>query len=240
MRIPRIYQHRSLSRHDTFLLDEIATRHLMVLRLSEQDKLILFNGEGQEFEAYIKKIKRNAIEVTIAEVIDKNVESNLNIHLGQAISKGDRMDLTLQKATELGVCEITPLFSTRSEVHLKGEREQKKLNHWQKVIISSCEQCGRNRIPTLHPPMDIHQWIKNCQQGSKLMLDHRSEQRLKNISLSESIFLLVGPEGGLTFEEKLFANQNEFIGIHLGPRILRTETAAMVAITALQLQIGDL
>lgn len=244
MRVPRIFQDIPLEIYKRVWLDEGATRHLMsVLRLKVGDKLILFNGDGLEYPSLISQLTSRKLEVEIKERVEKTVESPVTLHLGQVISKGERMDYTLQKATELGVSEITPLFSIRSEVHLKGEREERKMAHWQKVLISACEQCGRNRIPTLYSPKKVEIWVnamKQDQVETKLFLDHRSQASLKQAPLSRSIALLIGPEGGLTFEEKHYAEQKGFQGLRLGPRILRTETAGVVAISLLQYLTGDL
>lgn len=244
MRIPRIFQEAPLQLHKRLWLDEAATRRLMgVLRLKVGDKLILFKGDGLEYPSVISQLTARKLEVEIEECLEKNLESSIHLHLGQAISKGERMDYTLQKATELGVSAITPLFSTRSEVHLKGERTERRMVHWQKVLIAACEQCGRNCIPTLYPPQTIEVWVNEVKQTgiqTKLLLDHRSQKTLKAVSVSESIVLLIGPEGGLSFEEKQIAEQKGFQGIRLGPRILRTETAGVVAISLLQYLTGDL
>lgn len=239
MRIPRIYQNIDPV-PQTLRLDENAARHLnTVLRLKVNDKFILFNGDGHEYLAVITNIKKHSIEAGIEDSILKDLESPLKIHLGQAISKGERMDFTLQKATELGVTEFTPLVSTRSEVRLKGERAEKKQMHWQKVITSACEQCGRNRIPQLHSSVSLPEWVKQSGEGTKLILNHTATHRLKDISLQNAIFLLAGPEGGFTQEEKSYAEANGFLSVRMGPRVLRTETAALVAITALQWVAGD-
>lgn len=242
MRVPRIYQEKKFSHHT--ILDENAGRHLIsVLRKSVGDKLILFNGDGLEYPATITRVKRMQVEVELSlplsHPIVKDLESPLKISLGQAISKGERMDLTLQKATELGVSEITPLFSARSEVHLKGDRESKKMQHWHRILQSGCEQCGRNVLPILHPPISILEWIKNSGIGTKILLDHHSSIRLKDLKLASPVYLLAGPEGGFSLDEKDYAMKYDFKGISLGPRVLRTETAALAAISVLQSLQGD-
>lgn len=245
MRIPRVFQNRPLDFPLQFYLDEAAANHLItVLRLDVHNQIILFNGDGNEYPAIITHINRKSVEVNIKNKIEKNRESPLKIHLGQAIAKGERMDLIVQKATELGVTEITPLFSTRSEVRLKGEREQKKLNHWHKVIQSACEQSGRNHMPALYSPVQIHEWINNVSDTVghiKIMLDTQAQHSLNRdlLKQSKTIYLLIGPEGGLSVEEKLFAEKNNFSGILLGPRILRTETASLAALSVLQYLAGD-
>lgn len=241
MKIPRIFQEVPLNALDKFTLNEQAARHLMaVLRFKQGDKLILFNGDGCEYPAIITNVRHHAIDVEVVSKIDKNIESPLLLHLGQVISKGDRMDYTLQKATELGVTSITPLFSNRSEVHLKGERLEKKISHWQKVIASACEQCGRNKIPMLFAPQMLSTWVRKRDEDVQFVMDHRETMGLKNSIPAKSTALLVGPEGGLTFQEIEDAKAHGFLGLKLGPRVLRTETAGVAAITILQFWAGDM
>lgn len=241
MRVPRIYQDRPLVKGEKIELDKQAVLHVMtVLRLGLQDKLILFNGDGYEYPADIVEARHHHLSVFIRDKIDSNKESKLLIHLGQVISKSERMDYTLQKTTELGVNQITPLFSTRCDLHFKGEREERKMNHWQKVLVSACEQCGRNQLPNLLAIQQMKDWVKNASMETKLFLDHRSEKSLKDVSISNSVGILVGPEGGFTFEEKEYALAQGFIGVTLGPRILRTETAGLAAISIIQFMSGDM
>lgn len=241
MRVPRIYQNVPLSAGPPISLDEESSKRLsQVLRLEKGHKLILFNGDGNEYPAHIVEIKRHHMQVQIETCLEKSMESSLKLHLGQVIAKGERMDYAIQKATELGISEITPLFSTRCEVHLKNNRQEKKLEHWQKVIINSCEQCGRNQLPQLNPAIELHPWLENLKTQTKLLLDHRSEASLKEVKLSSEIALLVGPEGGLTFEEKNYALHHGFQAVQLGPRVFRSETAGLVAISVLQWLSGDL
>ncbi len=241
MRIPRIFQNIPLEINAKILLDMDATRHLgTVLRLSNDAKIILFNGDGYEYPSIIHFSKRKVLEATIQDRVAKNVESPLFIHLGQVISKGPHMELTIQKSVELGVTVITPLYSTRGDVHLKSEREERKLMHWQKIIIHACEQCGRTHIPKLEHPIPILEWVKNRQENTKLVLDHRATHTLKTIACTKDIALLIGPEGGLSPEEISYITHNAFINIQLGPRVLRTETASIVALSALQYLAGDL
>lgn len=243
MRVPRIYQDLALAKGQRFALDKHATLHLItVLRFQAGDKIILFNGSGNEYPAIITEVKHHHVAVEVQDCITKNLESALTIHLGQVISKADRMDYTLQKATELGVTAITPLFSTRCDLRLKGEREEKKMAHWQKILISACEQCGRNQLPLLSTPQTFKVWVNGVMEElkTKLFLDHRSEKSLKDIELVGPVGILIGPEGGFTFEEKQYAEEKGFISVKMGPRILRTETAGVAAITLLQFLAGDM
>jgi len=241
MRIPRIFQNIPLEINAKILLDPDATRHLStVLRLPNDSKIILFNGDGYEYPSIINFNKRKTLEATVQDRITKTLESPLFVHLGQVISKGTHMDFTIQKAVELGVNVITPLYSARGDVHLKSEREERKLIHWQKIIIHACEQCGRTYIPKLEHPIPILEWVKNRQEKTKLVLDHRSPNSLKTIVCTKDVALLIGPEGGLSPEEISYIIHNAFINIQLGPRVLRTETASLVALSALQYLAGDL
>jgi 16S rRNA (uracil1498-N3)-methyltransferase len=241
MRVPRIYQETTLAKGLKLALDKHAVLHVMtVLRLKIADKIILFNGNGNEYPADIIEARHHHLTVEIQDEILKNNESPLTIHLGQVISKAERMDYTLQKATELGASQITPLFSTRCDLHLKGEREEKKMTHWQKVLISACEQCGRNQIPVLFAIQKFKEWVRASDMQTKIFLDHRSKTSLKDISIGASVGIMVGPEGGFTFEEKVYAEEQGFIAVQMGPRILRTETAGLAAITLIQFLAGDM
>ena len=162
----------------------------------------------------------------------------LSVHLGQGLSRGERMNYAIQKSVELGVAAITPLLTERCNVTLSAERLQKRLDHWRKVIISACEQSGRTRIPTIHPPQPMNNWIDHC-EGLRFICNF-NEDAQANTTRSSKASLLVGPEGGLTDNETSYAHQNEFRPLSLGPRVLRTETAAVVALTKLQMKCGDL
>lgn len=241
MRIPRIFQNQALHIHHTLVLDEDARRHLgTVLRLQNDARITLFNGDGYEYPSIIKHTTAKILTATIEDKIYKNLESPLYTHLGQVITKANHMDYTLQKSVELGISHITPLYATRGEVHLKGDREQKKQDHWQKIITHACQQCGRNIRPTLEKPMSLLEWIKKTEEKTKLMLDPRATISLNHTLLDSTVALLVGPEGGLSETEESYAKQHGFIGVQLGPRILRTETASLVVLSALQFLAGDL
>ncbi len=166
-------------------------------------------------------------------------ESPLRTHLGQALSRGERMDWAIQKAVELGVSEITPLFTERCEVKLQGERADKRQAHWQQIAVSACEQCGRSSVPVIHPPMALHDWLSALQVDVRLVLHHRTEQDLQSLPAPESAALLIGPEGGLSAGEIAQAEQAGFHAARFGPRVLRTETAPVVALTMLQHLWGD-
>ena len=242
MRIPRIYTSEQLAVGVCIDLDESAARHLTaVLRMAAGQQLILFNGLGGEFSAELVTAKKNKASVMVTDFSDCERESALQLHLGIGISRGERMDWVIQKATELGISQITPIFSNRCEVKLTGERLKKRLKHWQQVAISACEQCQRNTVPTINPAIDLASWLSACQAGLKLVLHHRTEQRLADMTNSNHcIELLVGPEGGLDNVEIDQALASGFQAMALGPRVLRTETAPLAAISIIQSVWGDM
>jgi 16S rRNA (uracil1498-N3)-methyltransferase len=241
MKFPRIFQNRPLKISDHIELDSNTCHRLTaVLRAETDKKIILFNGDGFEYLSTITLIKRNRVNVTVLEKTRKKLESPLEIHLGQVISKGEKMDFVVQKATELGVKKITPLFSERSVVHLKHDRLEKKTEHWQKIAIHAAEQCGRTVVPAIEQPIPISEWIFNRDENTRLGLDPLSPNGLNTLPILGPVALLIGPEGGLTSEELRYALEKGFKTVSCGPRILRTETAALVAITALQCKAGDL
>jgi 16S rRNA (uracil1498-N3)-methyltransferase len=241
MKLPRLFQNRPLQISDHIELDPNASHRLTaVLRAETDRKVILFNGDGFEYLSIITLIKRNRVNVTVLEKTKKNLESVLGIHLGQVISKGEKMDFVIQKATELGVKKITPLFSERSVVHLKQDRLEKKTVQWQKIAIHAAEQCGRTVVPAIEHPIPIAEWVFNRDEKTRLGLDPLSPNGLNTLPILGPIALLIGPEGGLTEQELVYAKERGFQTVSCGPRILRTETATLVAITALQCKAGDL
>ncbi|MDH5445564.1 MAG: 16S rRNA (uracil(1498)-N(3))-methyltransferase [Gammaproteobacteria bacterium] len=242
MRNPRIYQSIQPETREEIELSEHAIRHLIqVLRLREGDGFTVFNGLGQAWEAKLTSVSKRVVTARIEGILTENPESPLKVHLGLGISKGDRMDYAIQKAVELGVTEITPLFTRYSMVRLDEKRKEKRHQHWQGIIIGACEQCGRNQLPTLHPAQDNQLWLDSRPDETRLTLDPRSANKLTDIPKpTTSLSLYIGPEGGLSEEEITAASQAGFTGIRLGPRVLRTETAVVSAITAVQLHWGDL
>ncbi|TWX46567.1 16S rRNA (uracil(1498)-N(3))-methyltransferase [Colwellia hornerae] len=249
---PRIYQQQSFAIGDTITLSEDAFGHtIRVLRLKSGDNLTLFNGELNQgvlgdYQAEITDVSKKNAQVIIKSFTEKNVESPLNIHLGQGISRGDRMDFTLQKSVELGVNTITPLFTERCGVKLTGERLQKKIDQWQKIVVSACEQSGRCSVPIVMPAVYLDEWLTQPSTSLKLNLHPKAQYSIMNLpekNISDSnqrVRLLIGPEGGLSEDEIKRANEASFVDVLLGPRILRTETAALTAITALQCRFGDI
>lgn len=247
MRNPRVYQNQILSLGATIELDADAFGHIVrVLRLKDEDQITLFNGalfEGKwgEFNAQLTHVSKKSAQAKIISFTEKNNESPLNIHLGQGISRGDRMDFTLQKSVELGVNTITPLFTERCGVKLNAERLTKKQEQWQKIVISACEQSGRCAVPIVKQPEYLEAWLGQQTLALKLNLHPKAQHSIMSIpEINDRVRLLVGPEGGLTDEEIATAEQHDFKPVLLGPRVLRTETAALTAITALQCRYGDI
>ncbi|TPH18066.1 16S rRNA (uracil(1498)-N(3))-methyltransferase [Litorilituus lipolyticus] len=244
---PRIYQATEFSVNQTVKLSDEAFGHVIrVLRLTQGDVITLFNGnENKQYTAELIDVskKQAMINITAEEVIKR--ESPLDIHLGQGISRGDRMDFTLQKSVELGVKSITPLFTERCGVKLSGERLIKKQQQWQKIVISACEQSGRVYVPTVNTPILLSQWLEQQTRALKLNLHPKASHSIMTLPADtlagdKQVRLLIGPEGGLSDEEIQLANDASFTDVLLGPRVLRTETAALTAITALQCRFGDL
>jgi 16S rRNA (uracil1498-N3)-methyltransferase len=223
-----------------------------VLRLKQGNKVILFNGEGGEFSGSIHHLDKSASTVILSEFHAIERESPLSISLIQAVCSNEKMDWIIQKSVELGVNCIQPVTANRSVVRLSEERANKRVLHWQQVIIAACEQCGRNRIPKLYPLLTLSDWFNqefeskrnNIENQSiyKLLLSLTANRRLSKFSLPNidtPLSLLVGPEGGFTTEEEKAAHAMGFVSICLGQRILRTETAALTAIATMQALWGD-
>ncbi|QIQ21974.1 16S rRNA (uracil(1498)-N(3))-methyltransferase [Zophobihabitans entericus] len=242
----RLYHSQPLSENNQILLDDDAFNHaIRVLRMKQGDEVILFDGSNYIYPAKLIEVnKKSATAQTTQRILD-NRESPLNLHLGQVISRGEKMEFTIQKSVELGVNTITPLFSERCGVKLDAERLEKKQQQWQKIAISACEQCGRNVVPTINPVMQLEEWCQSLNtdltDSLKLNLHPRAKSGVNGLTLtSNTIYLLIGPEGGLSEDEITMTTKYDFTDILLGSRILRTETAALTAITALQVRFGDL
>ncbi len=242
MRIPRFFVANQLAADSEIDLPKDVAHYISnVLRLTSEAPIVLFNGDGNEYSATLTNVSKRHAQAYVDAKLSIDVQSNLRIHLGQAVSKGDRMDWVLQKATELGVDAITPVQTQRCAVKLSAERWQKKSEQWHKVIQSACEQCGRNTLPTLNAPVSAAEWLKSQTSATRIIFDPNEEMRLANLQLpSSEVRIFVGPEGGLTEQEVYSAKQIGYLGLSLGPRILRTETAALATIAALQAMHGDL
>lgn len=242
MRIPRIYLPLNLDNKQPIELTEHAFQHAVkVLRMKVDSKLIVFDGKGNEYSATLQQVNKKYAFVEIESLIDNKTESNLSIHLGLGISKGERMDFAIQKAVELGVTEITPLFTEHCVVNLNEKRIQKRLQHWQGIIISACEQSGRSVLPIINTTMNLIKWAESINKIC-LVFDPLATTSLKEVKPeSDCINLVIGPEGGLSPKEILELDKKEnFQTVKFGSRILRTETAAVSSITAIQLLWGDL
>jgi 16S rRNA (uracil1498-N3)-methyltransferase len=222
------------------VLTEAQSHYLSkVLRMQAGRELILFNGEGGEYSAEISAVQKKYVEVSVKEFSAENRQSHLRLELAIGVSRGERMDWVLQKATELGVTKITPLITERTEVKLGGERADKKMEHWQQILISACEQCQRNLLPELSAPKLFSEWINACDSELKFVLHHRDNQGLPQDKHTKSVALLIGPEGGLNDDEIAQAVAQHFSPLTLGPRVLRTETAPVAAISLVQYLWGD-
>lgn len=242
MRVPRIYQPHPLAVNQQPNLDEDGAAHIgKVLRMGSGEHISLFNGDGNDYLAEIVDAGKKSVTVKVLSCEANPSESPLNLHLGQVISRGDRMEFTIQKSVELGVNTITPLFSDRCGVKLNGERLEKKIQQWQKIVISACEQSGRSQVPIVRPAMELQEWCSEPTSALKLNLHPRAAHGINGLDLSHTrVRLLIGPEGGLSAEEIAMTETYQFTDVLLGPRVLRTETASLTAITALQLRFGDL
>ncbi len=241
MRIPRIYLGVDLPDRGTVNLPESSSHYLVkVLRMDAGRSLLVFNGTGAEYSATLQTANKRCATIQIEHSETQDRESPLQTHLAIGISRGERMDWVIQKATELGVSAITPLFSERTEVKLKGERLEKKMDHWRQITISACEQCQRNRLPVLNPASELEPFLEQDTSDLKLVLHHRSTKAIADFQTPQSVSLLIGPEGGLNDDEIALAQHFHFQPLTLGPRVLRTETAPVTALTAVQLLWGDL
>lgn len=241
MRTIRLYQPGPLTPGQSVALCEDAANHAgKVLRMQAGEALELFNGDGNNYAAVIIEVGKKQLVVDIQSSSENPIESPLKLHLGQGISRGDRMDFAIQKAVELGVSEITPLFTERCGVKLDADRLEKKREQWQKIVISACEQSGRSVVPPVHQPVTLEKWLGQPDNCLKLTLDPWTSATIKQLSPTDRLRLVIGPEGGFSDREVAATTLAGFQPVRLGPRVLRTETAALTAIAALQLQLGDL
>jgi 16S rRNA (uracil1498-N3)-methyltransferase len=249
MRVPRIYQAATLTSNAEIALDDEATTHVArVLRLPLGAKIILFNGLGGEYPAVLSQVDRKVVKARILEFLPREVESSLNLHLGQAISGRDKMRFSLQKCVELGVTQITPLITEHCAQHVVKQFSDQKFLHWQEILIAACEQSGRNRVPELHPPMGINDWFEQLknQDAIRIILDPRAPSTLhtvlKSVSkpVTQTVYALIGSEGGFSELEIKLATRAHFQAVSLGPRVLRTETAGVTCLSILQYALGDL
>jgi len=226
-------------------MDDFAAHHaLKVMRLKTNDQLILFNGDGSDFTGQVIRISKRQVEVSIKSKKNIKNESNLKVILLQALTSSEKMDLIIQKTTELGISEIQPIICERSIVKIKNEKIEKKLSHWRQVSIAACEQCGRAKIPTIHKPENIIKYLEKTEskKDTKIILSPEATKSLNNFipNMKQDIKVLIGPEGDFTKQELDFSIQKGFSPIKIGPRILRTETASMCILSILQYKYGDI
>ena len=239
MRTHRFYTAIDLAENTSVDLPSEAAHHCThVLRCKVGDKLTVFNGDGVDYLATIALIEKKRCQIKISNNIDPQNESPLKIHLIQGIARGDKMDLIIQKVVELGVSEITPLFTDRCNVKLDGKRLDKKLLHWNKIVISACEQSGRAIIPKLHHPISINQIAKN--DSCSVYLQPTAAKNFVDLVINQSVTLLIGPEGGFSDSDLRHLDLAGCEAVKIGPRILRTETTGLSAISILQSLFGDL
>ncbi|WP_285261258.1 16S rRNA (uracil(1498)-N(3))-methyltransferase [Halopseudomonas bauzanensis] len=240
MRISRFYLDAPLGQGEQVLEGDLAHYISRVLRLGPGAPVQIFNGSGQEWPGEVLEAGKRQVRISLDAPQAGLPESPLQVHLGQAMSRGERMDWAIQKAVELGVAQITPLFTERCEVRLQGERADKRQQHWQQVAISACEQCGRSVVPTVNPPVALTDWLATLNTDLKLVLHHRTSQSLSSLTPPQTLGLLIGPEGGLSATEISQAEGAGFHATRFGPRVLRTETAPVVALSIVQQLWGDL
>lgn len=239
MRVSRFYLDAPLAQGEQLLEGDLAHYIGRVLRLGPGAPVQVFNGSGQEWPGEVLEAGKRQVRLALKAPVAGMQESPLQIHLGQAMSRGERMDWAIQKAVELGVSQITPLFTERCEVRLQGERADKRQQHWQQIAISACEQCGRSQVPRVAAPMALGDWLTELDAELKLVLHHRTEQDLRSLPAPGSLALLIGPEGGLSAAEIDQAQAAGFYAARFGPRVLRTETAPVVALSIAQQLWGD-
>lgn len=242
MRLTRVYVEDPLVVGTRCTLAGSAANHVArVLRLREGDALTLFDGRGGEYSARIVGFRKDVVEAEVLEHRAVERESSLHLTLVQGVSRGERMDWVIQKATELGVRRIVPVLTERTVVRLDDLQRKKKLQHWRGIVIAACEQCGRNRLPELDPPLSLHEALRAVgSEGTRVLLSPEGTRNVRNLERTTSIALLIGPEGGLAEREQEAAVRAGFEPVQLGPRILRTETAAIAALAALQHALGDM
>ena len=243
MRLTRVFVGGAQLRANTEIaLPEGAARHLTrVLRLKTGARLVLFDGSGQYFDAELHRNSGSGLSALVRESLGSDPVPSLTVTLVQAVSRGDSMDMIVQKATELGVQRIVPVISERSVVRLGPERAEKRRAHWEAVAVGACEQSGRNSLPEIHVPVPLSTYLDRADPGFSVVLEPGADTRLSGLTTrAGTISLLLGPEGGLTDDEVDIAARQGFRRVNLGPRILRAETAAIAAVTLAQSLWGDM
>ena len=242
--LPRFFCAGDLSQGATRDLPDAAAHHAArVLRLTIGDAITVFNGAGGESDAAIVSIGKGHVSVRLGAWRSREAEPSVRIVLLQGLSARERMEFTVQKAVELGVAEIVPVEMRRSVMRLAEERATRRVEHWQNLAVAACEQCGRNRVPEVHPVSALPDWLgahPATLREQRLILSTMGERRLRELSAPQELLLLAGPEGGFAPEELEMAQACGFTAVRLGPRVLRTETAALAALAAIQALWGDL
>ena len=238
MKHVRLYQNAPLKINDNQVLDEYASHHLSkVLRFPQGQEITLFNGDGNDYQASVLSVKKQC-EVRISSCTPNLSESKLNLTLAQGVAKGEKMDFLMQKAVELGVNQIIPIFTERCVVRLKAEKLNKRMQHWRKIIIGACEQSGRSVVPKLLNPLDLTDLMaRDCPQV--FVLHHRAQKSLLEFDQPNQATILIGPEGGLSDDEIAYTVQQGAQPLLLGSRVLRTETASLAAIANMQMLWGS-
>ena len=240
MRIHRVHTDQVLAPgQEVSVADRPAHYLKRVLRVTAAQKVVLFNGDGHDYLAEVVRPGKKEFILSVIDRVPVAMESGLKITVVQAISRGERMDQTLQKCTELGVVAFQPMFSKRVEVRLSTEKMARRLDHWQAVVVSACEQCGRAVVPEVLSPMDFAEWTINNDTGRRLVLAPNAKKPLARMELDARVELAVGPEGGFSDTEQALMASHGVEAVSLGPRVLRTETAAPAAVAVLQALAGD-
>ncbi len=242
MRIPRVYCEVELAIGEIISLPPDTSHHLRnVLKRAMQDKIIVFNGKGGNYHGKIVDDSKKGVSIVINEFDQENIESTLNLNLGQALIKPDHMDLIIQKSVEIGASAVTPLITKRSVIKLSTERMANKLRHWRQIAVSASEQSGRTNIMRVNEPTKFSSWIESKEQGLNIYLHPTNAQRIEDLPLkAKSVNLLIGPEGGFDTAEIHFLQSTNWYSISLGRRILRAETASITMLSILQHRFGDM
>lgn len=241
MRLSRIYTTQALLSGAAVVLEDDVAHYIgKVLRMRPGEQVALFNGRDGEHLAQLTQVDKRTVTVQLLERREPQGDPLLRIHLGLGLSRGERMDYAVQKATEAGVHSITPLLTERCEVKIKSDRVDNRLNHLERIAISACEQSGRCAVPEVLAPVSLQEWLAQERQGACFVLDHRGATGMSAAITPSDVTLLIGPEGGLSDTEVQSACSAGFQSVRLGPRVLRTETAPVVAITLAQYLWGDL
>ena len=242
----RFYHSKNININEIIIMDDFAAHHaLKVLRLKKSDELILFNGDGHDFQGQIINIAKKRVEVMInsRRIVDN--ESDLKVTILQTLTSNEKMDFIIQKTTELGISKIQPIVCERGIVKIKNDKVEKRLLHWQQVSISACEQCGRAKIPVINEPENITKYLEKITMSDdslKIILSPTAIKSLNEVSYNtgQDIKVLIGPEGGFSKKELELATKKNFLPVKIGPRILRTETTPISIMSILQYEYGDI